>query len=319
MSFSTGQRIGNYVLQDRLGGGGMGVVWRAWDSKENRQVALKAVADQNVNIAEFEERFRNEARRHSKLKHPNIVQVLATFRAGDVYCMVMELIEGMSLDALIASSPGNRVDLALACRIMSELLTALNYAHMQGIWHRDVKPSNILLDRENHVHLADFGIALAIGENRLTRAGIPVGTAAYMSPEQIQTPQQIDYRTDVYSAGCVFYEMLTGRPPFVAPNDGKSDPEFVLQSAHIKQQPLPPVQLNPAIPPHINALILTALEKDRNRRIPGCGEFLRRLQYTSGTDGAAVATTESKTRTAWLVAGIAVVAVAVGLLTVALL
>ncbi len=315
MPFNTGQHIGNYVLEDRLGGGGMGVVWRALDTKENRQVAIKAVADQNINIADFEQRFRNEARRHSRLTHPNIVPVLATFRAGDTYCMVMELIQGTSLDVLIAKSSGQRVDLALACRIMSELLGALNYAHMQGIWHRDVKPSNILLDRDNHVHLADFGIALAIGEHRLTRAGVPVGTAAYMSPEQIQQPLQIDHRTDVYSAGCVFYEMLAGRPPFLAPRDGKSDPEFALQSAHLKQQPTPPIQLNPSIPSRINALILAALEKDRSQRIPGCGEFLRRLANASSKGAGSHVTSPSNRRVAWFAAGIALLAIAIALLS----
>lgn len=280
MGFQSGQRIGQYIIQDFLARGGMGVVWRARDSKNGRQVAIKVVADECINVSNFEQRFADEASRQSRLTHPNIVPVFAAFRFRDNYCMVMELIEGTSLDALLRNSKDHRLEMGLATRIMTELLSALNCAHMQGIWHRDVKPSNILLDRENHVHLADFGIALAVGEQRLTRAGVAVGTPLYMSPEQIREPLRIDHRTDVYSAGCMFYEMLTGQPPFVAAQDDKSDPDFAIKSAHLNQQPVPPIKRVPSIPPRINALILAALQKDRDRRIPGCGEFLRLLNAT---------------------------------------
>ena len=317
MGFQSGQRIGQYIIQDFLARGGMGVVWRAWDSTSGRQVAIKAVADECINVSNFEQRFADEARRQSRLTHPNIVPVMAAFRFHDNYCMVMELIEGTSLDALLKTSNDHRLQLGLATRVMTEVLSALNCAHMQGIWHRDVKPSNILLDREGHAHLADFGIALAVGEHRLTRAGVAVGTPLYMSPEQIREPLKIDHRTDVYSAGCMFYEMLTGQPPFVAAQDEKSDPDFAIKSAHLNQQPVPPIKRVPSIPPRINTLILAALQKDRDRRIPGCGEFLRRLNF-AGAEEAVGAFPRLENRALWIAAGIALVVIAVALLAAGL-
>jgi eukaryotic-like serine/threonine-protein kinase len=308
MGLQNGQRIRHYVVQDRLGGGGMGVVWRAWDGKAGRAVAIKAVADKYINIAEFGQRFGDEVRRHARLRHPNIVPVLDAFRVGDSYCMVMELIEGCSLEQLIQEGPGGRLDVDRAKAIMAEVLGALNYAHTRGIWHRDVKPSNILLDKEGHAHLADFGIALAIGEDRRTRTGEPVGTAAYMSPEQITNPKTLDFRTDVYSAGCMFYEMLTGRPPFSDAGGSGSDADFKLRSAHVHQAPVPPMQLVPSIPPRLNALILAALEKERDRRIPGCGAFLKRLNASDGaTQSETVPPRLDRRAAAWVAAAIAVI------------
>jgi serine/threonine-protein kinase len=194
MGFQSGQRIGQYIIQDFLARGGMGVVWRARDSKNGRQVAIKVVADECINVSNFQQRFADEASRQSRVTHPNIVPVFAAFRFRENYCMVMELIEGTSLDALLRNSKDHRLEMGLATRIMTELLSALNCAHMQGIWHRDVKPSNILLDRENHAHLADFGIA-SPWESNGSPAPAWRWNAFVHEPRANPEPLRIDHRT----------------------------------------------------------------------------------------------------------------------------
>jgi serine/threonine protein kinase len=229
----------------------------------------------------FSKRFLDEGRRHLKLIHPNIVPVLDVFNADNQNCLVMELIEGVSLADLIKSRPERRLSISEAIPIIQDLLNALNYAHMHGIIHRDVKPSNVLLDKKGRGYLIDFGIALAIGEDRRTRTGQTIGTPHYMSPEQIARPHEIDHRTDVYSVGCVFYEMLTGRPPFIADLGTTGDVDFAIKRAHVNMQPIPPAELVSTIPAHINDVIMLALQKKPDNRLPGCQEFLRLLSESN--------------------------------------
>lgn len=255
----------------------MGVVWRAWDTSRERYVAIKAVSNNLVADPNFKHRFLDEARRHASLAHPNIVPVLDVFEIDGQSCFVMEQIEGSSLSALLNARAEHRMDAAEAIPIVQDVLTALDYAHRHGIVHRDVKPSNILIDTRNRAHLIDFGIALAVGEARRTRAGLALGTPMYMSPEQISRPNEIDHRSDVYSVGCVFYEMLTGRPPFVAAPQERGDTDFAIKQAHIKEPPVPPWKRIPDIPAPIDRIIMRALEKDPALRLPGCREFSRLL------------------------------------------
>lgn len=277
MSLEPGQRIRRYVLETVLARGGMGMVWRAFDTRVERRVALKVVLDGASQDAQIEARFRDEARRHARMHHPNIVPVIDVFDHEAHLCMVMELIDGQSLASLLQQAAGHRLDTTTAVAIMADVLGALDYAHRMGVVHRDVKPSNILLDAQGRAHVADFGIALAVGEARRTRAGLVVGTSLYMSPEQIRTPRSIDHRTDVYSAGCVLYEMLTGRPPFVPPPRAAGDFDFQVRLAHVSQTPMPPRDRVGDIAPAVSALVLRALQKDPDRRISGCGEFMRLL------------------------------------------
>src|SRR5215475_7434210 len=263
MSLHPGTRIKHYVIEDRLGSGGMGVVWRARDKQRDELVAIKAVANDLIVDPEFRIRMQDEARRHQRLHHPNIVPVPEVFEAEGDTCIVMKLIEGISLSALLDSRPNNRLDVKDGVRIVKDVLDALNYAHRHGIVHRDVKPSNVMVDHSGKVWLLDFGIALAMGEQRRTRTGQVVGTLSYMSPEQISKPRTIDHRSDVYSVGCMFYEMLTGRPPFVKSKEGVGDSDFAMQQAHVNKTPLD--------------------TKSPDDRIPGCGEFLRLLEQR-GTD-----------------------------------
>ena len=277
MGLYSEQRLKHYVIKEQIASGGMGEVWRAWDDMRNQFVAIKAINDDLFFDANFSKRFLDEGRRHLKLIHPNIVSVFDVFKADNQNCLVMELIEGVSLSDFIKSRPKRRLSISEAIPIIQDLLNALNYAHMHGIIHRDVKPSNVLLDKNGRGYLIDFGIALAIGEDRRTRTGQTIGTPHYMSPEQITRPQEIDHRTDVYSVGCVFYEMLCGRPPFIADFGATGDVDFAIKRAHVTMQPIPPAELVSTIPVHINDVIMLALQKNPDNRIPGCQEFMRLL------------------------------------------
>ena len=296
MGLYSEQRLKHYVIKDQIASGGMGEVWRAWDDVRNQFVAIKAITDDLFFDANFSRRFLDEGRRHLKLTHPNIVPVLDVFNADNQNCLVMELIEGMSLTDFIKSRRERRLSISEAIPIIQDLLNALNYAHMHGIIHRDVKPSNVLLDKKGRAYLIDFGIALAIGEDRRTRTGQTIGTPHYMSPEQIVSPREIDHRTDVYSVGCVFYEMLTGRPPFIADLGTTGDVDFAIKRAHVNMQPIPPAELVSTIPAHINDVIMLALQKKPDNRLPGCQEFLRLLSEDS------IKQSQSKVRWVYLIA-----------------
>ncbi len=287
MSIRPGSRLNQYIIEDLIAQGGMGSVWRARDTKQNQLVALKAVANDLIADPEFKIRIQDEARRHQRLQHPNIVPVPDVFDADGETCIVMKLIEGSSLAKMLEGRPGHRLDIGDATRIVKDLLQALDYAHRQGIVHRDVKPSNILVDQTGRVWLFDFGIAIAMGEQRRTRTGITVGTLVYMSPEQITNPRKVDHRSDVYSVGCLFYELLTGRPPFVKNEDGLGDGDFALQQAHVSKQPVSPRRRLASIPEDLDEIVMRALEKNPDDRIPGCQEFVRLLdQVGKPSDGA---------------------------------
>ena len=255
----------------------MGSVWRARDTRQNQPVAIKAVANDLIADPEFKIRIQDEARRHQRLQHPNIVPVPDVFDAEGETCIVMKLIEGSSLATMLESRPNKRLGVEEATRIVRDVLQALDYAHRNGIVHRDVKPSNILVDRAGWVWLFDFGIAIAMGEQRRTRTGLTVGTLLYMSPEQITNPRKIDHRSDVYSVGCLFDELLPGRPPFVKNEDGVGDADFALQQAHVNKQPVNPRRRIASIPADLDEIIMRALEKNPDNRIPGCAEFVRLL------------------------------------------
>lgn len=255
----------------------MGTVWRARNATSGEQTALKVVANDLLAQPDIRARFENEVKRHARMDHPNIVPLLDTFSVNGQQCMVMKLVEGESLAARLRRATDHALPLDVSLQIFSGVLRALDYAHRHGIFHRDVKPSNILLGAADEANLLDFGIALAVGEARLTRMGAPVGTPAYMSPEQIRAPGEIDHRTDVYSAACVLYEMLTGRPPFLSPEVGGTTAEIALRWAHVNEKPVPPHELRPSIPAGMSRVIMTALNKDPDERPQGCAEFLRLL------------------------------------------
>jgi serine/threonine-protein kinase len=277
IGLKPGMQIGHYEIENLMARGGMGVVWRGRDLARKEPVAIKAIANDLITNPSFRKRIQDEAHRHQKLVHPNIIPVTDVFESGGATCIVMKLINGPSLSGMLENQPNKRLDVDAAVPIIKDILNALDYAHRQGIVHRDVKPSNVLIDESNRAILIDFGIALAMGEDRLTRTGEIVGTTLYLSPEQINSPKTIDHRSDIYSVGCVFYEMLTGRPPFVGGRDGVEDSDFSIQQAHVNKLPSNPKTIVPSIPAKLDEVIMAALEKDPNQRISGCREFEKLL------------------------------------------
>ncbi|MGA9772639.1 MAG: serine/threonine-protein kinase [Blastocatellia bacterium] len=271
---TSSQKIRDYVFEEKIGEGGMGAVYRARHSLLDKPVAIKILSDHLLTSPEFEERFLREARAQARLHHPNIVQVTDFFQENDKYYLVMALVEGESLEQRLTR--GKPLSLNEALRISADVLAALDYAHQRGLIHRDVKTSNILLDNEGRAYLADFGIVLMVGAERKTRTGSTIGTAFYMSPEQIRRPRSIDHRTDVYSFGCVLYEMLTGHTPFEK-GDEEGDTDFVVKDGHVNRRPDPPRLKNRLLPATVDSVVLKALNKNPDDRYSGCGEFARAL------------------------------------------
>jgi len=268
-----GEQIRDYVLDQCIGRGGMGEVWRAHQKNLRRNVAIKIIREDGDRAGMFRQRFNREAEAMASLDHPHIVPVRDFFVWGETACLVMGLIDGGSLEGRGVLPLGD------AKRISSEILDALNYAHQCGVIHRDVKPSNILLDRQGRAYVTDFGIALVAGTERITRlsrSGTAVGTPEYMSPEQISTPDDIDHRTDVYSFGCVLYEMLSGQPPFGSRDNGTT--EFELMQAHVTRAPVAIRQHNRSVDKLTEDVLECALAKNREERFAGCGDMEKALR-----------------------------------------
>jgi len=246
--------------------GGMAEVWLARDVLLDRTVALKVLFPELSVDPNFVERFRREAQAAANLSHPNIVSVYDWGEAGTTYFIVMEYVEGRALSALLRDEGRLLADRAAA--IGSDVAAALGFAHRNGVIHRDVKPGNVLITPDDRVKVTDFGIAMAAGtEDHLTRTGAVMGTATYFSPEQAQG-LPVDQRSDVYSLGVVLYEMVTGRPPFVA------DGPVAVAYKHVHEQPELPSRLVPELPPEFEAIIGQAMAKDVRARY-GTAEELR--------------------------------------------
>src|SRR4051794_26979730 len=246
---------GRYRALKRLGSGGMAEVWCAEDAVLGRRVALKLLGGRYAEDDEFRERFKREAQAAAGLTHPNIVGIFDRSEWEGTPYIAMELVDGRTLKDLVRDRgplpPGLAVDLTI------QVLRALAYAHRRGIVHRDVKPQNVILDEEGQAKVADFGIARA-GPSEMTQTGTIVGTVQYISPEQAQG-HPVDARSDLYSAGVMLYELLTGRVPF----DAESPVSIALKQ--VSEPPVPPSQLRPGLPPSLEAVVLRALEKDPAR------------------------------------------------------
>lgn len=284
----AGDRVDKYILERKLGEGGMAQVWMARHIDLGKLVAIKCLSTRLTTNPEFEQRFLSEGRRQAGLRHPNIVEVVDFLVRGDDRFLVMEFVEGESVSALQKRRPGP-LPLDQVASISLDIASALDHAHKRGLIHRDVKPSNILLDEAGKAYLTDFGIALAVGEDRLTRTGMAVGTVHYMSPEQIARPREIDLRTDIYSFGCVLYDMLTGRPPFVS---AEGDTDFTVMNGHLTQPPPPIRTANAQVPEQLEAVVLKCLAKDPNDRYANAeemGRALRRVFHPDAPTGPVAA------------------------------
>ncbi len=251
----------------------MGVVYEGRDPNLDRRVAIKTVKVENLSeeaAAEYEHRFRTEARSAARLQHPNIVSVYDSDRDADVAFLVMEYIQGDDLKHHL--DRGVRYSLEQSLKIIRDLLSALDYAHKQGIVHRDVKPANLLIEPGGRVKLTDFGVARIQDSGEATRTqGSMVGTLKYMAPEQVQG-QKIDSRADLFSVGVVLYQLLTDKRPF----DGDNDFSIIHQI--IGHTPPPPSSVNPRLPPAIDAVVARALAKERDERFATARDFAVALQ-----------------------------------------
>jgi len=251
-----GQMLGKYRVLDALGRGGMARVYRAYHPRLNRYVAIKVLRSDLVEDGEFLARFEREARAVASLRHPNIVQVYDFDVQGDIYYMVMELLEGDSLKVRLNDyrARGEQMPLGETSRILLDVLDGLHYAHSEGMIHRDIKPGNIMLTKRGRAVLTDFGIAQIVGGTRYTVSGALMGTLSYMAPEQ-GLEGRCDARCDIYSLGIVFYEMLTQHVPFDA------DTPLAILMKHIND-PLPlPSEEVPGIPKPVEQVVLSALAK----------------------------------------------------------
>ena len=283
----TTQRVfsGRYELTHLVARGGMAQVYRARDRLLDRPVALKVLFPELSVDRAFVERFRREAQAAANLSHPNIVPVFDWGEDGGTYFIVMEYIDGQPLSQALRSGgpmPADRV-----AQMGARVADALAYAHRHGVVHRDVKPGNVLLTSDGQVKVTDFGIARAVNtEESLTQTGAVMGTATYFSPEQAEGVG-VDARSDIYSLGVLLYEMVAGRPPFVG------DSPVAVASKHVREQPPALSDLNPAVPPALEAVIAKAMAKSPSHRYQSAAEL--RTDLERFTDGRPVSAADPAT------------------------
>ena len=273
MSFQVGDTIGDYQVIGVLGAGGMGQVYKVRNVISDRVEAMKVLLPDLVSDPELADRFLREIKVQASLDHPNIAKLHTALRAGNQLIMIMELVEGTTLEQMQERGP---LPLADGLRYISDSLDALGYAHEHDVIHRDIKPANIMLTHDGVIKLMDFGIAKAAGDRKLTMTGTTMGSLYYMSPEQVKGVAGIDQRSDLYSLGVTLYEVVTGRRPF------QGDSDYDIMSAHLEELPRPPLEMDPNVPAALNEIILRALAKSPDERFQSAAAFRRALESVRG-------------------------------------
>ena len=265
-----GRLLGNrYELIEPIGNGGMAKVFKAKDQILNRYVAVKILRDEFTTDQEFIKRFEAEAQSAASITHPNIVSVYDVGNEGNLYYIVMELIQGKTLKEIIIEE-GSALPWKWSINIAIQIASALEVAHKNKIVHRDIKPHNIIITEDGIAKVTDFGIAKAVSNSTITAFGTTIGSVHYFSPEHARGGFT-DSKSDLYSLGVVMYEMLTGRVPFDA------DTPVSVALKHMQEEPTPPIELNEKIPTAVNEIILKAMRKDTNLRYQSATEMLRDL------------------------------------------
>jgi serine/threonine protein kinase len=268
--FSTGSTFASrYQIIEELGRGGMGKVYRVLDRKLNEEVALKLLKADIATDAITLERFSNEVKLARKIIHKNVGRIYHLSDEGGNYFITMEYVHGQDLRSLIRQA--GQLTISKTLSIAAQVCEGLIEAHKLGVVHRDLKPNNIMIDKEGNARIMDFGIAHTIKTERITDPGMIIGTPEYMSPEQVEA-KELDQRSDIYSFGIILYEMLTGKVPF----EGGTPISVAVK--HLTTSPQQPIELNRGIPEDINRLIMKCIEKDRTKRFQDSKELLSEIK-----------------------------------------
>ncbi len=263
MALEVGSRIGDYEVLALLGAGGMGRVYKVRNIISNREEAMKVLLPDFASDHDLAARLVAEIRTLAGLEHPNIAQLRTAFRDGDQFVMVMEFVEGTTLEK---QATHGHLSVDQVIDYSTQTLAALSYAHGKGVTHRDIKPANIMITDHGIVKLMDFGIAKGQSDMQLTRPGTTMGSVYYMSPEQVRGGQ-VDARSDIYSFGVTLYEMLTGRKPFQA------ETSYSVLNAQLNEAPTPPMTVNPSLPQALNNIVMRAMVKAPEGRFQTAEEF----------------------------------------------
>jgi serine/threonine-protein kinase len=271
MQFQRGDTIGLYKIEAVLGSGGMGRVYKARHRITGRVEALKVVLREGPSGAERTKRFFQEVRTQASMNHAGIPAVHNAFWEGDALVVAMELIEGQSLERLIKDRP---ISLPEGLGYVLQVLDVLSHVHARNVVHRDVSPGNIMVGWDGKIRLTDFGLAKVTTDERPSETGVVMGAVYYMSPEQVRGDASIDQRTDLYSLGIVLYELLTGKKPFGGDN------HYSIMRAHVEQEPVMPMEINPSISPALSRAISTAIAKEPSRRFQSASQFREVLERT---------------------------------------